>query len=170
MEMVQKKIRKAQSWRPSFEISIGAIVFSQTQTDVNYLLLQYPHGHWDFVKGHKETNESDEQTLRRELNEEAGIAECGILSDFQETIRFWYVAKRNERQDRQLDGRGIVIFKKVIYYIARVQQHTVILSDEHVDFNWLSYEDAARRVTHANSREVLRKAHERIMEDLKHAQ
>lgn len=165
MKVLEKKIYKVRSWRPSFEISIGAIVFSRTFTGVHYLLLRYPHGHWDFVKGHKEVSEDDIQTLRRELKEETGITDCAVLSDFQESIRFWYVAKKNERLERQDEGKGIVIFKKVVYYAAQVSQHAVVLSDEHIDFNWLSYDEALQKVTHENSKEVLRKAHSRIIAD-----
>lgn len=45
--------------------------------------------------------------------------------------------------------------KKVIYYAAQTSQTRIELSDEHYDWAWLSYEDALRKITHKNSRDVL---------------
>ena len=54
------------------EKSAGAIVFRKEKEPV-YLLLHYEAKHWDFPKGHVEKNETDEQTVRREIQEETGI-------------------------------------------------------------------------------------------------
>ncbi|MHA2087259.1 MAG: NUDIX domain-containing protein, partial [Promethearchaeota archaeon] len=62
------------------EFSVAAIVYKEKE----YLLLKYGLGHWEFVKGHKEENESDEQTILRELEEETSITDAVIIKGFKE--------------------------------------------------------------------------------------
>ncbi len=150
------------SFRPSFEISIGVVLFIVCENKPLFLLLRYPHGHWDFVKGHKEKGEKEKQTLRRELLEEAGIDQIEILPDFRQDVYFRYTAKGTEKVKRQEKGKGLFIYKQVIYYIAKTKQTEVKLSEEHYDWTWLSYEEAYKRITHKNSRQVLRMAKDRI--------
>jgi len=52
--------------------SCGAVVYREN-AQVKYLLLHYGGAHWDFVKGEMEEDESEEETARRELEEETGI-------------------------------------------------------------------------------------------------
>ena len=37
------------------EKSAGIVLFRREGSENLFLLLHYPSGHWDFVKGHKET-------------------------------------------------------------------------------------------------------------------
>lgn len=46
----------------------------------NFVLLKSPRGDWNFVKGHKENQESDHDTLKREIFEEIGITNFSILN------------------------------------------------------------------------------------------
>ena len=58
---------------------------------VNYdmlLVLQYPQGHWDFVKGHVEPDESFEDTALRELAEETGIDTATLIPNFQRRTQY----------------------------------------------------------------------------------
>ena len=56
-------------------ISAGAIIFRVDRTTGQklFLLLHYPEGHWEFVKGHVEEGETKEMTTKRECEEETGI-------------------------------------------------------------------------------------------------
>ena len=150
-----KMCKQYLSFRPSFEISIGVVLFVVCEGKPLFLLLRYPHGHWDFVKGHKEKGETETQTLRRELLEEAGIDQIEILPGFREDVHFRYTAKGTEKVKRQEKGQGLFIYKQVIYYVARTKQTEVKLSEEHYDWAWLSYKEAHKRITHKNSRQVL---------------
>jgi len=153
--IMKSLIKKALSHRPSLEISVGTVLFLLREREPQFLLLHYPHGHWDFIKGHVEEGESYEETMLREIREESGIGEVEILDGFQEEVKFRYTAKGTEREKRQRKGSGLYIWKKVIYFTAQTQETRVEISDEHVDWAWLSYEDTRRRITHANSKRVL---------------
>ncbi len=129
------------------EISAGVVVFRRTGNGVLYLLLKYGWGHWGFIKGHIEPGEKDIDTVKREAFEEAGISDLRFIFGFREKIEYEYFYKRERRH------------KIVYYYLAETSQENVRLSYEHKDYAWLPFEDALKRITYDNDREVLRKAH-----------
>ncbi len=124
------------------ERSIGAVVFH----DDEFLMLKYGLGHWGLVKGHVEEGESDEETIRRELEEETGITDAEIINGFEEEIHYFY------------KHEGRTISKTVTYLLIKVNSNEVRLSYEHTDYKWLPYEEALRLVTHASVKELIKKA------------
>ena len=139
----------------AWEISVGSCIFRETPEGRRYLLLQYPSGHYDFAKGHVEAGETEEDTLRRETEEETGIKDLTILP-LRVSIRYHYVAKGNEERRRKEEGRGTSIFKQVHFYPAETKTVDVELSHEHIGFVWLPYQEAVERVTFENARRVIR--------------
>jgi len=129
------------------EKSCGAVVFLKN-TEVKYLLLHYEAGHWDFVKGNVEPNESEKDTVTRELQEETGIADAQFIEGFKEKIEYFY-----RRQ-------GATIHKEVIFFLIETHTKKVKLSYEHVGYTWLDYQNAMKRLTFKNAKDVLQKAHE----------
>jgi 8-oxo-dGTP pyrophosphatase MutT (NUDIX family) len=117
-------------------------------TEVNYLLLRYGAGHWDFVKGNVEPNESEKATVIRELQEETGIVDARFIEGFREKIEYFY-----RRQ-------GTTIHKEVIFFLIETHTEKVELSYEHVGYTWLNYQHALGRLTFKNGEDVLQKAHE----------
>ncbi len=128
------------------EKSCGAVVFKKNTT-ILYLLLHYASGHWDFVKGQVEANESEKETVMRELKEETGIEGADFVGDFREEINYFY------------RRRDTTIFKKVTYFLVQSHTSEVELSYEHVAYVWLNYRKAIERLTFKNARNVLKKAH-----------
>jgi len=128
------------------ETSAGAVVVL-TDKEPQYLILHYASGHWDFPKGHVEHGETNETTARREITEETGITDITFLSDFKETIHYFF------KQD------GQPISKDVIFFIAFTTTKEVTLSQEHTGYAWLTYAEARSRITFKNSKDILTKAH-----------
>ena len=128
------------------EKSCGAVVFVKN-AEILYLLLQYEAGHWDFVKGNVEPNESEKDTVLRELKEETGIAATQIIEGFKEKIVYYY-----RRQ-------GSTVHKEVVFFLIEADTKKVTLSFEHVGFDWLNYERALEKLTFKNAKDVLQKAH-----------
>jgi len=128
------------------EKSCGAVVFLKNTED-KYLLLHYEAGHWDFVKGNVEPNESEKDTVIRELQEETGINDGRFIDDFREKVEYFY-----RRQ-------GATIHKEVIFFLIETHTEKVELSYEHVGYTWLDYQSAMERLTFKNAKEVLQKAH-----------
>ena len=127
------------------EKSCGAVVVL-TNTEPKYLLLHYEARHWDFVKGNVEPNESEKDTVTRELKEETGIVDARFVEDFREKIEYFY-----RRQ-------GATIHKEVIFFLIETHTETVKLSYEHVGYTWLNYQHALEKLTFKNARDVLQKA------------
>jgi len=129
------------------EKSCGAVIF-KANGKRKYLLLHYEGGHWDFVKGHVERNESERQTVLRETQEETGLTELTFLEGYREPINYYY--KR----------AGETVYKEVVFYLLESKTDSIRLSREHVGFVWMSYDIARERLTYKNAKETLRKAHE----------
>lgn len=137
-----------------WEVSVGAVVFRVENGKRQYLLLHYPSGHFDFPKGHIESGETEEMTLIRETEEESGINDLKVYSE-RTNIRYFYVAKGNEREKRLRDKQGIWIFKQVHFYPAETQTRNIRISHEHIGSLWLPYEEALAKVTFENAKRVL---------------
>lgn len=130
------------------EKSCGAVVYAKNNSEVKYLLLQYEAGHWDFVKGNVEEDESEQQTAVRELKEETGIDDASFVDGFREKISYFY-----KRQ-------GATVYKEVVFFLMAAKNTNVMLSFEHVAFDWLSYDDAMKKLTFKNAKNVLQRARE----------
>ena len=131
------------------ERSAGVILFNKTD-GIQFLILKYPSGHWDFVKGNIEEGEKEKETVKRELFEETGINSLQIHQGFNEKVEYNYYKK-----DRK-------VHKIVSYYLAETDQKEIKLSDEHLDSKWSDYEDLMKLITFENSREILKKGNELI--------
>src|SRR5208283_284175 len=127
------------------EKSCGIIVFRE-DPGRKFLLLHYEEGHWDYPKGHVEKGETELETARRETEEETGITELDIIPGFREIMGYFY------KRDRK------TFHKEVIYFLAQTNQSAVTLSNEHIGFEWLGYEDAYSRLTFPNAKDMLKKA------------
>ncbi|MCX8197635.1 MAG: bis(5'-nucleosyl)-tetraphosphatase [Candidatus Micrarchaeota archaeon] len=128
------------------EKSCGAVVFREEKGRRLYLILHYEEGHWDFPKGHVEKGESEEETAKREIFEETGISQLEFLPNYRDSIAYSFAR----------DGKRIS--KEVVFFAAKTPQTQVALSSEHLGFAWLEYEEAKRRLTYKNAKQVLEKA------------
>jgi bis(5'-nucleosidyl)-tetraphosphatase len=116
-------------------------------SEVKYLLLHYEAGHWDFVKGNVEPNESEKDTVIRELEEETGIVDAQFVEGFREKIDYFY-----RRQ-------GATIHKEVVFFLMETRTEAVKISFEHVGYTWLNFKKALEKLTFKNARDTLQKAH-----------
>lgn len=135
------------------EISAGVVIFRE-DSKLLFLLLYYPSGHWDFVKGKIEENENTHQTVVRETKEETGITDLDFVDGFEESIEY----------DFQYDGE--LIHKKVIFFLAKTSIEKIKISHEHLDYVWLEFEDALEKTTYQNARSVLSIANQLLVERL----
>jgi bis(5'-nucleosidyl)-tetraphosphatase len=127
------------------ERSAGAVLFSLDSSvgKIEYLLLNYAAGHWDFPKGNIENGEDEIQTARREIQEETRIYDVEFFKGFRNKIEYHY--RRNQR----------LIQKEVIFFLARTSRREVTLSHEHNAYTWLAYEKALALLTYKNAKNVL---------------
>ncbi len=127
------------------ERSAGAILYQESPSGNLYLLLNYPSGHWDFVKGNIERGETLKQTVLREIKEETGISDVSFVEGFENKVEYHY----------QRDGE--LVRKEVVFFLARTATNHVKLSHEHLDFIWLKFNDALQRLTYKTAQNLLKK-------------
>ncbi|MEK6972163.1 MAG: NUDIX domain-containing protein, partial [Thermoproteota archaeon] len=118
------------------EQSAGTVLFIEEDNEKKFLLLHYPTGHWDFVKGKIENNESLEQAAIRETKEETRITDIEFIKGFKEKIEYSF--KFN----------GDIVQKEVIFFLAKTNTKQVKISDEHLDYVWLDFNNALNKITY----------------------
>ena len=132
--------------------SAGIVLFRNTSNKNEFLLLNYPQGHWDFVKGKMEVGETPHETVKREMGEETGISNFKLLKGFEEYVEYNFRFKNK------------VIHKKVIFFLAKTDIRKISLSHEHNDYLWLGYNDALKKITFENAKNVLSKANKFLLD------
>ena len=130
------------------EKSAGIVLFRNDSSGNEFLLLNYPQGHWDFIKGKVEQNETTSETALRETREETGISNIEFIDGFEEWVEYDFKFKKED------------IHKKVIFFLAKTDEKNIRLSHEHNDYIWLKYNDALKKTTFENAKNVLSKANE----------
>jgi len=128
--------------------SAGIVLFRNDSDKNEFLLLNYPQGHWDFVKGKIEQNETSHETALRETKEETEITNIEFVDGFEESVEYDFRFKKED------------IHKKVIFFLAKTNEKNIKLSHEHNDYLWLEYNDALKKTTFENAKNVLTKANE----------
>jgi bis(5'-nucleosidyl)-tetraphosphatase len=144
-----------------YEESVGAVIsYAPSQFMVRnsqsgrlkcktrqFLLMKSPRGDWNFVKGHRENGETDYQTLRREIQEETGIRRFAVLN-YLGDVNYTFLKKDTE------------IEKVVKFYHVGTFNSQIRISQEHVDYAWLGYEQARELLTFWQSKDILEKVSE----------
>ena len=130
------------------EKSAGIVLFRNISNKNEFLLLNYPQGHWDFIKGKVEQNETLHETAIRETKEETGISNIKFIDGFEESVEYDFRFKNED------------IHKKVIFFLAKTSEKKISLSHEHNDYLWLGNNDALKKTTYKNAKNVLSKANE----------
>ena len=128
------------------ETSAGIVIFRKEGSKKLFLLLHYPSGHWDFVKGKMEKGESTNQTAVRETQEETGITDITFLKEFEEWIEY------------NFKYQGELVQKKVVFFLAETKTKEIKISHEHSGYTWMDYNSAMEKTTFDNAKTVLTKA------------
>ena len=141
------------------EKSAGAVIFRKENNKIFYLLLHYTSvaqnprsraekDYWDFPKGHIEKGEKEIDTVRREVEEETGLKDIEFLKGFKSGIRYFF----------RFQGKNILKF--VTFYLAETKIKDVKVSEEHLGYDWLSYQEALTKLKFKNAKATLQKANE----------
>ena len=130
------------------ERSCGAVLYRNSPSGKLYLLLNYPSGHWDFVKGNIEKGETFKETALREIKEETGISDVNFIDGFENKVQYHY----------QRDGK--TVHKEVVFFLAETSTEHVEISHEHLGFTWLKFNEALAKLTYKTAQNLLKKVSE----------
>ena len=134
------------------ETSAGIVLYRKENTKNLFLLLHYPSGHWDFVKGKMEKNETTHETAIRETKEETGITDIVFAENFEEWIEY------------NFKYQGELVQKKVVFFLAETKTKEIKISHEHSGYTWMDYNLSMEKTTFDNAKTVLTKA-EKLLSD-----
>jgi len=129
------------------ETSSGVVLFRKENEKILFLLLHYPSGHWDFVKGKMEKDETPHETAIRETKEETGIIDIKFLDNFEEWIEYNF----------QFEGE--LVHKKVVFFLGETKTKDVKISHEHLNYTWMDYITAMEKTTFDSAKTVLSKSY-----------
>lgn len=117
----------------------------------HYLLIHDGHRNWGFPKGHVDPGEEREETARREVEEETGLADLVLRGPLGEID--WYFRHQ-----------GRLIHKYCHFFLFTSEQGDPVpqLDEGIAACVWLDYEAAHARLSHANSRRLLAAARDTL--------
>ena len=135
------------------EVSAGGVVFRMDGGRPLFLLIRDSYDNWGFPKGHLESGEAPEQAAVREVVEETGLAAVesrGSIDAIDWYFRF----------------RGRLIHKVCHFYLMEsIDDRTSPQKAEGItECMWMPYDEAARLISYANARQVLKRAQEMVTE------
>ena len=136
------------------ETSAGIVLFRKENSKNLFLLLNYPSGHWDFVKGKMEKGETTHETAIRETKEETEITDIAFLENFEEWISY------------NFQYQGELVQKKVVFFLAETKTKEIKISHEHLNYMWADYNTAMEKTTFDNAKTVLTKAQDLLTKTL----
>src|SRR5688572_6838403 len=136
---------------PREETSAGGIVFRLERGKPRYLLIRDSYSNWGFPKGHLEPGEEPATAAVREVGEETGLRSLlirGLIDTIDWDFRF----------------RGQAIHKVCHFFLieSRRSRTSPQRAEGITACRWMSFDEALRRVSYRNAREVLRRAHEMV--------
>lgn len=129
--------------------SCGGVIFKKTKEskETEFLILQQnAGGHWSLPKGHVERDESERETARREIREETNL-EVEFIQGFRETTNYFDETNKKD--------------KEVVFFLCKAKTENVKIQPEEIkNHAWLKYEDAKKRLTYDDTKNILMKAKE----------
>ena len=139
-------------------VSVLVVIFTR---DFQVLLLERSShaGYWQSVTGSQEDGESLVETARREVKEETGIVTTSSeLSDWQLTNTFEIFAEWRQRYAPGITHNTEHVFSLQVAAPLPI----TIAADEHLNYLWLPWREAAEKCFSWSNRDAILMLPERI--------
>ena len=114
-----------------------------------FLLLESENGYWTFFKELVSFEQVNEEKVREFVSLDFGVIPF-IVKGFKEKEKYFF------------KEHGETIHKEVFYYLVEFSSRDIRVPVGYLDNEWLCYQDAMRRLSFKNTKEVLEKAGEFI--------
>ncbi len=140
--------------RPRIERSAGGVVVRSIGGVPHVLVIRDPYDHWGLPKGHLESGEDEPMAALREVEEETGLTDLRIGVELG--CIDWYF---------RADGHPVHKFC-TFFLIHSLQGATVPEVAEGItECVWLDLDDAVKRISYDNAREMVRVAAQHLTAD-----
>ena len=142
---------KKEAPRLTREFSAGGVILHGKGKDQKVLLIKDSYGRWSLPKGHIEKGETTAQAGLRECSDETGIPlkDLSIVEKLGD-VKYIY----------QLHGKKI--FKIVVFFLIESKTTALKHQWEVQDAQWFEPDEAYGKMEYANSKELMRKAIQKI--------
>ncbi len=128
-----------------YEYCSGAVLYTEVNNIINYVLVVEIDGHCGLPKGHIELGETEIQAALREIKEETGIA-SNILDGFLIKI-----------ECKMKNGN----IKQTTYFCAKYENQTIKYNEhELLGVKLLPFDEALLSLSYQNVKDVLIKANQ----------
>lgn len=125
--------------------SCGFVAYKQIGNENYYLIIKSPSGDVSFPKGHMEPGESELETAIRELKEETGIS-VNVIPGFRRQIEY---------ELRRIPDT----VKQSVYFLGECISDNIVCQEAEVtEAGFVSYEDALKRLTFEETKNILEDA------------
>lgn len=144
----RKPVKRAQS--------AGGVVFVRDDHDARILLLKHTSGKWMLPKGTIEEGETPEAVALREVREETGISNVRVMADLGEERYYFFWRSEDTYYD-----------KTVRYFLLEFlggEEARPQAEEGFVACEWVSVDEAIARIKYKETREVVRRAKERLVQ------
>jgi dATP pyrophosphohydrolase len=121
------------------------------------LLKRSDTGYWQAIAGGGEDDETPLEAARREAYEEAGIPSNSEILQL-DTVEPVPVT---EFRDSFLWGDDVYVIPQYCFGVL-VKDSRIVLSREHTEYKWLTYEEAHKLVKYDGNRTALWELHKRL--------
>lgn len=144
----------------NYRKGIFVVVYSIIDKKINYFILKrkWHWKGWEFPKGGMEKNESELNSVKREVFEETG-QKILQLKKFNVSGKYNYEKKLKDRPGYK--GQTYTLFS------AQIKKGKIQIDEkEHSTYKWVSFENAIKKLTWANQKKCL-KIVNKYLENLK---
>lgn len=142
-------------------ISFGVVPIHESVNGPRVLLVEQYGAqgtHWGFPKGQTELGEQPIQTALREAKEEAGITIAEVVEEAHYTVNYSFTYE------------DTIVDKTVTYFLGFVAQPGLALRQSEIkDGAWFTFEDALKKLTYMNTKDILENVIEYLDEHPRHA-
>ena len=129
------------------EKSCGAVVYTEADGGIMYLIIRSKAGVYGFPKGHMENGETELETALREVKEEVGL-DVELLPDFRTSDLFALPKKAD-------------VMKQVVYFLGRFENQTPSYQKEELSgLSLCTYDDAMKLFQFEGPKRILSEANE----------
>jgi ADP-ribose pyrophosphatase YjhB (NUDIX family) len=144
----------AKRGRARIERSAGGVVVRTMDGVPHVLVIRDPYQNWGLPKGHLENSEGSGDAAMREVGEETGLADL-VLGPELATIDWYFRAG------------GRLVHKFCAFYLMRSKVGEPVPEAEEgiTDCVWMTLEEAEKRISYDNAREVVKVARELLAEE-----